>query len=174
MTPIERWAYVFAVICYAPLPPSSSAAPLKPAPIQHDSPARSRAVLSQRLPALNGDSLSLQMVRVHYGPGESSQPHSHPCPVAGYVLEGSVRMQVQAPGATSPGRVTIYHKGESFYEAPNGRHLISANASQSQPATFLATFVCDHNAPLTAPEPETQAAPSAHTDSSLHKKETHP
>lgn len=149
MTFIERWSHLLAVVFYAPLPAINSA---PQAHVQQSPPsARSQPVLSQSLPPLKGDHLSVQMVRVHYGPGESSQPHSHPCPVVGYVLEGAVRMQVQEPGAAHPGAVTVYHAGDSFYEAPNGRHLLSANASESEPAIFLATFVCDHPTPLTVP-----------------------
>jgi len=145
----ERWGYILAVICYAPLPvianPSQAVAQTPQQPVQVET------VLSHTLPPLKGDHLSVQVVRVRYAPGQSSLPHSHPCPVIGYVLEGSVRMQVQDPSASHPGPVTIYRAGESFYEAPNGRHLVSANASQTQPAIFTATFVCDHSAPLTAP-----------------------
>jgi quercetin dioxygenase-like cupin family protein len=31
----------------------------------------------------------------------------------------------------------IYKAGESFYEAPNGVHLVSANASSSEPPEFV-------------------------------------
>jgi hypothetical protein len=43
---------------------------------------------------------------------------------------------------------------ESFYEAPNGVHQVSANASDRAPAKFLAYFVCDHEAPLSSDVPE--------------------
>jgi quercetin dioxygenase-like cupin family protein len=150
MTLIERWAYVLAVICYAPLPPEPPPAPAPAAQHEHAS-QRSRTVLSQPLPRLKGDSLRVQMVEVCYGPGESNAAHSHPCPVIGYVLTGAVRMQVQDLGSAQPGPITVYRAGESFYEAPNGRHLVSANASQTEPATFLATFVCDHATELSVP-----------------------
>lgn len=89
----------------------------------------------------------MKIVEVTYGPGEFSPPHSHPCPVIGYVLAGSVRMQVKGE------REAIYKVGDSFYEAPNGVHLVSANASQTKPAKFLAYFVCDHETPLSLPVP---------------------
>src|ERR1700733_14323103 len=38
--------------------------------------------------------LKATLVEVNYGPGESSEPHTHPCPVIVYVLEGSLRTQV--------------------------------------------------------------------------------
>lgn len=145
----DRLAYILAVVCYAPLP-AIAAAP-QAAAQKREPPPRIETVLSHPLPSLNGDHLSIQVVRVSYAPGQSSSPHSHPCPVVGYVLQGAVRMQVQEPSAAQPGPVTVYHAGDSFYESPGGRHLVSANASQTQPAIFTATFVCDHSAPLTTP-----------------------
>jgi quercetin dioxygenase-like cupin family protein len=110
---------------------------------------RARVVLSQLLPKLDGDHLKATVVEVNYGPGESSSPHSHPCAVIGYVVEGALRTQVRgAPEA-------IYQAGESFYEAPNGVHAVSANASQTKPAKLIAYFVCDHDAPLSVDVPET-------------------
>ena len=109
---------------------------------------RARVALSQVLPKLDGTHLKATVVEVHYGPGESSPPHSHPCAVIGYVVEGALRTQVKGEPEA------IYKAGEAFYEAPNGVHVVSANASQSEAATFIAYFVCDHNAPLSRDVPE--------------------
>lgn len=79
-------------------------------------------------------------------------PHSHPCPVVGYVIEGSLRMQVKG------GPETVCKAGESFYEAPGGTHLVSANASDKEPARFVAFFTCDRAAPLSVVAPEAQPA----------------
>jgi quercetin dioxygenase-like cupin family protein len=100
---------------------------------------------SHRLPTLRGDRLNAHLVEVAYAPGESSKAHTHPCPVVGYVLSGALRMQVKGEPEA------IYHAGQSFYEAPNGVHAVSANASQTEPARFLAFFVCDRETPLTLP-----------------------
>lgn len=97
---------------------------------------------------MDGKHLKVTIVEVTYGPGESSQPHSHPCPVIGYVTEGTVRTK------TSGEPEAIYKAGESFYEAPNGIHEVSANASSSKPAKFLAYFVCDRDTPLSVPPPK--------------------
>src|SRR5271154_5456031 len=107
----------------------------------------SRTVFSQALPRLDGSRLQVTTVEVTYPPGGSSAPHSHPCPVIGYVLHGAVRMQVKG------GVESVYQAGESFYEAPNGVHLVSANASRKEPAVFLAYFICDHSAPLSSKVP---------------------
>lgn len=105
----------------------------------------SRNAFSHALPALNGSTLRVDLVEVSYGPGAASPSHSHPCPVIGYVLQGSIRSQVKGQSAAT------YNAGESFYEPPNGTHLVSANASDTKPAKLLAVFVCDHDAPLSAP-----------------------
>ena len=109
---------------------------------------RARTVISQALPALDGDHLKAFLLEVRYGPGEASTPHSHPCAVVGYVAEGSLRTQVQGQPEM------IYKAGQSFYEAPNGVHLVSANASTSEPAKLLAYFICDRDTPLTLDVPE--------------------
>lgn len=104
---------------------------------------RARNVMSQVLPALDRHHLKAVLVEVRYGPGEASVPHSHPCAVVGYVVKGSLRTQVQGQPEA------IYRVGQSFYEAPNGVHLISGNASSTESAKFLAYFICDRDTPLT-------------------------
>jgi quercetin dioxygenase-like cupin family protein len=107
--------------------------------------ANAHVVSSHALPELDGSHLKVTVVEVSYGPGGSSAPHSHPCPVIGYVLEGALRMQVKGEPET------VYKAGETFYEAPNGVHLISANASDKVPARFIVNFVCDRDTPLSVP-----------------------
>jgi quercetin dioxygenase-like cupin family protein len=108
---------------------------------------RVRTVFTSPLPKMDGTHLKATLVEVNYGPGESSEPHTHPCPVIVYVLEGSLRTQVTGQPEA------IYKAGQSFYEAPNGVHLVSANASKTDRARFLAYFVCDHEAPLSSKLP---------------------
>jgi quercetin dioxygenase-like cupin family protein len=114
--------------------------------------AQVRTVFTHALPALDGRHLDAKIVEVVYAPGGSSLPHSHPCPVIGYVLEGAVRMQVKGEAEV------IYRAGDSFYEAPNGVHQVSANASDREPAKFLAYFLCDHDTPLTVPAASSNTA----------------
>jgi quercetin dioxygenase-like cupin family protein len=94
---------------------------------------------------MDGSRLAVTIVEVRYGPGESSKPHSHPCDVIGYVLEGAYRTQVRGEPEV------VYTAGQSFYEAANGTHVVSANASTDKPVRFLAYFTCDHQTPLTVP-----------------------
>jgi len=113
------------------------------APVAHPAAKdRARVVLAQMLPKLDGTRLKATLVEVRYGPGEASPPHTHPCAVLGYVVEGALRSQVKGEPEMT------YHAGESFYEAPNGVHLVSANASSTQPAKLVAFLICDHDTPL--------------------------
>lgn len=114
-------------------------------PANHD---RARIAFSHVLPQLDSAHLEATVVEVTYGPGESSTPHTHPCAVIGYIVEGTYRTQVKGEPEA------IYKAGESFYEAPNGVHLVSANASQVAPLKFIAYFTCDHRAPLSSEVPE--------------------
>jgi len=104
------------------------------------------AAFSHDLPRLDGSHLRATVVEVNYAPGEADKPHSHPCTVIGYVAQGAIRFQVKggAPEA-------VYKAGESFYEAPNGVHQVSANSSDKEPAKLIAFFVCDHETVLTVP-----------------------
>ena len=100
------------------------------------------------LEPMDGSHLKVTVVEVRYGPGESSKPHSHPCPVIGYVIEGAFRTQVRGEPET------VYTAGQSFYEAANGAHVVSANASTNKPVRFLASFTCDRDTPLLLPVPD--------------------
>ncbi|GBQ82049.1 hypothetical protein AA14337_2224 [Acetobacter malorum DSM 14337] len=85
------------------------------------------------------------MLTVYYPPGGSDPIHRHNASVFVYVLKGSVTMQV-AGGAP----VTL-KEGQSFFEGPADVHLVGRNASQTQPARFLAFFVKDKAAPFVFP-----------------------
>jgi quercetin dioxygenase-like cupin family protein len=71
------------------------------------------------------------MLTVEYAPGESSPKHRHDAQVMVYVLEGTVRMQIEGQ---QPVTLT---RGQTFYEGPDDVHLVSANASKTEPAKFL-------------------------------------
>jgi quercetin dioxygenase-like cupin family protein len=124
---------------------------LVPLPGQEAHHARNaRVAFTHALPALNGSQLEASLVEVNYPPGGSSTAHSHPCPVIGYVVQGAIRTQVKG------GPEQVVKAGESFYEAPDGVHLVSANASQTEPAKLLAYFVCDHKGPLSVDVPDSK------------------
>ena len=107
-----------------------------------------RVALTHTLPVLDGTHLAVTLVEVRYAPGGSSKPHSHPCPVVGYVVEGVYRSQVRGEAEST------YTAGQSFYEAPNSVHAVSAHASAERPVKFLASFTCDRKTELSIAVPE--------------------
>ena len=98
------------------------------------------------LPKMDGANLKVHAIQVTYPPGATSSAHRHPCPVIGYMISGTMRMQVsdQAPAEYKP--------GDTFVEMPTDVHRVGTNPSPDTPAVFLATFVCDKDTPLSIPE----------------------
>ncbi len=119
--------------------------PGAPAVLAADAPqsAAVKALLTRALADLPGK--EVQMVTVEYPPGGSSAPHRHDAHVFVYVLQGTLRMQVAG------GAPVLLHPGEVFYEGPNDIHEVSANASASEPAKFLAVILKDVNRPASRP-----------------------
>jgi quercetin dioxygenase-like cupin family protein len=107
-----------------------------------DAGAQVRPVLAQTLP--NAPGKSLTAIVVSYAPGGKSSKHHHAGSVFAYVLSGAIRSE---NSATGPARV--YEVGESFFEPPGSQHLVSENASTTEPASLLAVFVGDDDAQLT-------------------------
>jgi quercetin dioxygenase-like cupin family protein len=99
------------------------------------------------LPKMDGANLKVHAIEVTYPPGAKSAAHRHPCPVVGYMVSGTMRMQVsdQPPAE--------YKAGDTFVEMPTDVHRVSTNPSTDTPAVFTATFVCDKETPLSVPEP---------------------
>lgn len=77
----------------------------------------------------------ITLLTVEYAPGESSPKHRHDGQVMVYVLEGTLRMQIEGQEA-----VTLT-RGQTFYEGPDDVHLVSANASTTEPAKFVVFLV---------------------------------
>ena len=92
---------------------------------------------------------SFVAVVVDYAPGGASHPHTHARSafIYAYVVSGVVESQV------TDGPRRVYHVGESFHELPGAHHVVSRNASATEPATLLAVFVVDtDDKALTTPD----------------------
>jgi quercetin dioxygenase-like cupin family protein len=85
------------------------------------------------------------MLTVEYPPGASSPIHRHNAHVFVYVLEGAIIMQVRGGAEV---RLT---RGQTFYESPNDIHVVSKNASTTEPAKFIVFSVKDIGAPILVP-----------------------
>jgi len=103
-------------------------------------------VFAIKLPNVPGQTLTAEVVE--YRPGGKSNVHHHSGSVFAYVLTGRIRSH---NSATGPARV--YKAGEAFFEPPGSDHLVSENASASEPASLLAIFIAEDGAVLTKPGP---------------------
>jgi quercetin dioxygenase-like cupin family protein len=92
-------------------------------------------LITQDLIGMTGKEVT--MATVEYAAGDKSPPHRHHAQVFVYVLEGSVRMQVQGSPTVTLG------PGGTFYESPDDLHVVSENASPTKPAKFLVVMVKD-------------------------------
>src|SRR5262249_48486017 len=105
-------------------------------------PASTAVVFSEALPNVPGKKLTA--VTVTYAPGGKSSAHRHAGSVFAYVLTGAIRSENSATGPAK-----VYRAGETFFEPPGSEHLVSENASPTEPASLLAVFVADDGAQLT-------------------------
>lgn len=96
---------------------------------------------SYALPNVPGKRVTI--VRVFYGPGGFSRLHRHAGSVTAYITKGEIRSQLGG------GPVETFGVGQSFFEPPGATHLVSANASTTEPAELIAVFVADEGAQLT-------------------------
>ena len=99
--------------------------------------AKVTLVFDRALPNVPGK--SMKGVLVEYQPGGSNPAHTHPQSAFIYAtaLEGAIRSKV------NDGPEKVYRAGESWAEVPGDHHVVSANASDTQPARLLAVFVVD-------------------------------
>ena len=89
---------------------------------------------------------SLEAVTVSYPPGAKSVAHHHAKSafIMADVISGAIRSQVEGEP------VRVYHPGETWSEAPGAHHVISENASATEPAELIAVFLVDTgDGPLT-------------------------
>ncbi|VVN13052.1 hypothetical protein PS862_05198 [Pseudomonas fluorescens] len=75
------------------------------------------------------------MIEVDYKPGQASIAHKHEGTAMAYVLSGTIISQVKGEKALT------YKAGEYWYEAAGSEHLVSKNASTSEPAKLLVFMV---------------------------------
>ncbi len=85
------------------------------------------------------------VLTVGYAPGAVSDAHVHPGSVFAYVLEGSIVSQGEGE------KPVTYTKGQSWYEYPKNPHLVSKNASQTEPAKILVFLLSQEGESIKAP-----------------------
>lgn len=93
---------------------------------------------------MDGNHLKLSVLEMKCMPDCTTPPHHHSGPVFVYVLEGAITSQVQ--GQDQPEK---YAQGQWLYEPPEQPHLVSKNASLTEPARALVFFLTEAGKPLT-------------------------
>jgi quercetin dioxygenase-like cupin family protein len=142
---IAGLACAFLVAKALPQTVDAIAALVEPLCMAGDSPGSAldtvEPIGSYALPNVPGKRVTI--VRVFYGPGGFTRAHRHAGSVTAYITRGEIRSQLGG------GPVETFKVGQSFFEPPGATHLISANASNTEPAELIAVFVADEGAQLT-------------------------
>ena len=100
-------------------------------------------LIKQRLADVTGKEATV--ITVDYAPGAASDQHFHPGSVFAYVLEGAVVSQLGGEQSLT------YSKGQSWYESPKKPHVVSKNASTTEPAKLLVFLLSQESEPLVVP-----------------------
>jgi quercetin dioxygenase-like cupin family protein len=95
---------------------------------------------------------NVMIATVTLAPGQSAAPHLHPGSIFAYVLEGSVVSQLEGEAPRT------YKQGETWYEAPRLHHLVTRNASTTQPARLIVWAIVGDKEPIKLPLPDAPAA----------------
>jgi quercetin dioxygenase-like cupin family protein len=102
-------------------------------------------VSCEKLPNVPGKSITTAIVV--FPPNGYTPRHRHPGSVSAFVLKGTLRSQLAGSAAG------LYTQGQSWFEPPGAIHLFAENASTTEPAELLATFIADDDCgPLTIPD----------------------
>ena len=77
----------------------------------------------------------IEVARIELAPSQAAGRHFHPCHVVGYVVSGTIRFQIAGEAEAT------LEAGAAFHE-PVGREIAHFdNASDRQPATFVACYL---------------------------------
>ncbi|WP_460156622.1 cupin domain-containing protein [Pseudomonas sp. S2_H10] len=118
-------------VCAAPF--AALALMLSASAFAHD-PSEKVTVLQDEM-LKNAPGKKALMIEVDYQPGQSSIAHKHDGTAMAYVLSGAIVSQVKGEPAKT------YKAGEFWYEPAGSEHLVSKNASATQPAKLLVFMV---------------------------------
>jgi quercetin dioxygenase-like cupin family protein len=83
----------------------------------------------------------IESYRVVLGPGQRTGVHHHPGGVVGVIVSGSVIFECN-------GEVRTLNAGDAFVEVPGAPVVRFDNASDDQPAVFIAHYPLEGNQPL--------------------------
>jgi quercetin dioxygenase-like cupin family protein len=98
---------------------------------------------------LDGKKTKVTVVAVTLEPGQAGEPHRHPGPVIGYVLEGEYELGID----DQPSKV--FKAGQTFYEPTGCLHRVSKNPAAKGNTRVLAVVLHPRDArQIEIPEPK--------------------
>lgn len=119
---------------------------MAPVRAQQPQPATVTKLFGQ--PMMEWPGKEVRSFLVEFPPQGESVPHTHPGAIFVYVLKGTWTMQMDGePAAT-------YREGQVVYEHANHRHLVSRNASATEPLQLVVFYISDPGAPVSVPLPK--------------------
>jgi quercetin dioxygenase-like cupin family protein len=130
---MKTWTIILLMIAFATAIPAIADPP--------DSAGTVHQLMMQPLPDMPPS--DVVVITVDYPPGGTTPPHEHPGATYAYVLKGSVVSQL---GDEPP---HTYTEGQMWSETPHQRHMVSRNASATEPAKLLVFMVAPHGQALT-------------------------
>lgn len=79
----------------------------------------------------------IEAYQITFGPGQTGARHLHPCPVIGYILEGSAVMEIEGQA------LQLLPAGSVFYEPAETIIARFDNASIEKPMRFVAFYLLE-------------------------------
>jgi quercetin dioxygenase-like cupin family protein len=79
----------------------------------------------------------VEIKEIVFQPGQKTGLHLHPCPVVGYIAEGTVAFQIEG------GEEKTLRAGDAFFEPPNVKIQRFDNASDTKGMKFIAFYLLD-------------------------------
>jgi quercetin dioxygenase-like cupin family protein len=117
---------------------------------RHDEKERAKPISAWNIvEKLDGKEMKVTVVEVTLKPGQACEPHRHPGPVIGYVLEGEYELGID----DQPSKV--FKAGETFYEPTGCLHRVSKNPAGKGNTRVLAVVLHPRDAKqIEIPEPK--------------------
>lgn len=98
---------------------------------------------------VDGKETKVTVVELTLEPGQGGEPHRHPGPVIGYVLEGEYELGIDQQSSK------VFEAGQTFYEPTGCLHRVSRNPATKGNTRVLAVVLHPRNAKQIAiPEPK--------------------
>ena len=122
-------------LCFFAAPLTALTLSISAPTFAHETAPSEKVTVLQDQMLKNAPGKKALMIEVDYEPGQSSIAHKHQGTAMAYVLSGEIISQVKGEKAIS------YKAGEYWYEPAGSEHLVSKNASATQPAKLLVFMV---------------------------------